>query len=745
MPTLPANYTRQALAAAVSYKWLWDDDWTTVGWLLADYVEFSAGPDLDQAQLTWLYGNILYPGAAEYTVVDPLDLKGAFIQVYFIPIVVGSSVGGAGLGAPTGWVGRCIEVKDSPDGDLADVSGTPPSGIQQLICWGLGHDLDQVPIISTVLTDDLTASGSDPTLVMIRRAVGFNMGKGAIERDKGQVVVGNRSQYSTPQECFAFRTQINGAAQWGLFDAAQYLATYYTLADDDPPGGTPWVPWVVYNPHVGPLTGLTWKEATDNRSTRDIINSLFSRKRALGYWIDPVGTDPDSPTATISVFSLTPTAISLGGGISLGANPNTFSLDFTSDPWLGNLEIRQTSQTLYDQVIARGARKGSVATFSGKDVTLDADWSPSQEMLYDNGASTQAGYGALDDFDKQQRNDAVRQQHALERVYCWWRLSELSGLYGDLYAGHGEATSSYTYVFPTFAQDTGLPVNVDTTGDDYWLEGLRFEHYLPFYIDTDYSGDGIKFGTTINNLPSGSVDDFMQPIVALKLTRDDGSTFYAHADKLAAEQQAAQNVDPWCNFSVSVSMQDQAPGLKLKVHAPGRAQQHLLCKAEFTPCDAADKDDNAAVLDWNDNLLITVYIKADSYAECRVPPDASLTSISITRLVIDVPDAYMDWVCPNTVVALNNGALVRSSGGLVRNDFARLQRIALLASGWYAIPRQTVTIQYNRIALIGFIGDLITSVNGQTVNTVVTKSRYDFVNQTTTVQTSHGELDWNAW
>ena len=644
------------------------------------------------------------------------------------------------------WVGRCVEIKDIPDGNLVDVSGDPPSGQQQIICWGLMHDLDQVPVITTVMSDDDTGSGADPTLQLIHRAVGFNMGKGAIERDRGQVIEGNRSVNNTADGCDAFREKLDGAQTWGLIDAVQYLLKYYVLMDDDPTamGVNDFYPWELNNPFGGSvLSGLIWKEHTDGRSTRDLINLLFNRKRALGYYVDGNGDNVE-----LVLFTMTPVNITLGGGQTLPANPNTLTLDFTNDIWAESVEIRDTGQTQYDQIIARGERKGTVATFSGQDETIKPDWSTSQQDLYNAGASTVAGYGALADWDKQQRNDAVRQQRPLERVYCWWRIYDASP--GHMTARDGEGGSD-TFVFPTFTQDGGLPVNIETTSDNYWYQGLRLEHYLPFYVDTDYSSDYIADGTTVNNLPSGSVDDFQPPIMAMKVTRDNGDTAYVHLDKMASELQAAQDpTSAYGKLSCSLTMQDQAPGFKIQVHAEGRPQQHAICKSEWDTfgggVDTADKDGNAAIFDWTDNLLLTVYIKADSYAECRVPTDAALTSIEITRLVIDVPDAYMDWVVPGTVVAIHDGQLVRSSsGGLVRNDFLRLQRIAMLASGWFAVDRQTATVTYKRFGFLGDIGDLITSINGTTVNTVITSLQYDFVGQKTIIQTQHGELDFGAW
>ena len=58
---LNPDYLRMAAAATVSYKELWSDDWTDLQWLLADTVKFASGPELDKAQLLWLYGRIGYP------------------------------------------------------------------------------------------------------------------------------------------------------------------------------------------------------------------------------------------------------------------------------------------------------------------------------------------------------------------------------------------------------------------------------------------------------------------------------------------------------------------------------------------------------------------------------------------------------------------------------------------------------------------------------------------------------------
>ncbi|HEX4150508.1 MAG TPA: hypothetical protein VHY20_16030, partial [Pirellulales bacterium] len=565
MPTFAPNYTCDGVRPTVSYKAAWEDDWTELEWALADAVKFAAAPGQDEAQLTWFYGNILYPGASAFAVVAPLSLEGMFVLIEFTCTVVA----GEDAGEPTTlyWGGRIVEIKDIPGGVLADVSGTPPCGTQRLICWGLSHDLDQVPVITTVLSDDGLGDPEDdgeddeddPVLTLIHRAVGFNLGKGALERDKGEVIGPNRSTEVTGDECYAFRQSLDGADTLGLIDAANYLLTYYVLGDGDPGNDDfeSFTPWRLANAYgVALLTGLFWREHTDGRSTRELLNLLFNRRRALGWYVD--FGDGDAEAALVVLFTLTPDAIDLGDSITLPANASTVALDLTADAWVEQLEVRATGQTQYDQVIARGERKGTVATYSGQDGTLAVDWSTSQQTLYNAGASTVAGYAALDGFDKQQRTDAIRQQSDLQRVYCWWKLKETDD---QLLACDGEGGSSgaeFSPVFPTFSQVDGS-LSADSS-DPYWFEGLRLGNALPLYVDVDYSTDKISEGTTVSSLPSGSLPDFLPPIVAVKLTRDDGSTtFYARVQNLSAEQQAAQNVDPYCNFSCSVTMQPEFP------------------------------------------------------------------------------------------------------------------------------------------------------------------------------------------
>jgi hypothetical protein len=441
------------------------------------------------------------------------------------------------------------------------------------------------------------------------------------------------------------------------------------------------------------------------------------------------------------LFTLVSTTINLGDGNTLPANPNTLTLDFTADPWIESLEIRQTQQTHYDQIIARGEPKGSVFTVSGADGTIEADWSSSQQTEYNQAASTASGYAGLTEKEKMQRNDAFREQRSLERVYSWMRLPQD----WDGMVNNGEGDGTNTYAFPTINQSTGEVVDATTTGDTFWLQGLRFQSHLPLYVDLDYSDYNIEEDSTINNLPAGSVPDFQPPLAAVKLLRADSSTFYAHIDKVTAEQSPDAGNSNYVRWNADISMQDQSPGFKIKIHAEGRGQQHRLFLEEFTKADATDGWDNLPDMSWRDNLLLTVYCHADSYAECRVPKDSALTSIEITRLVIDVPDAYMDWVAPGTVVGIKDGQLVRSeSGGMVRNDFNRLQKVALLASGWFGVERSTAAIGYKRLAQIAKVGYLITTINGTAVNTVVTKVRYDFEAQKTTIQTQHGEMDFTT-
>jgi hypothetical protein len=133
--------------------------------------------------------------------------------------------------------------------------------------------------------------------------------------------------------------------------------------------------------------------------------------------------------------------------------------------------------------------------------------------------------------------------------------------------------------------------------------------------------------------------------------------------------------------------------------------------------------------------------------EAAVNTDEEYVPGKIQRvLYIHVHDARLDYVVPDTVVAIKDGLLKQSTGGFVRDDRPRLASIARSAAEWYGRTRQTIELKLKQVSEVVKLGWLITDVgpNYQLahVNTPITSCHYDLVAGKTTFRTSHVDIEF---
>lgn len=142
---------------------------------------------------------------------------------------------------------------------------------------------------------------------------------------------------------------------------------------------------------------------------------------------------------------------------------------------------------------------------------------------------------------------------------------------------------------------------------------------------------------------------------------------------------------------------------------------------------------------------MTLTFESTERAKYEVVIDTPAEGEQERVLRIQAPDCRLDYVVPNTVVAVENGALKQTNGGFVRDDRERLANFAEAAAVWYGRTRQTLDLTFKQVRKIVTIGDLIVDV-GPTyqktnVRSVVTAITYDLQNVTTQWETSFAELD----
>lgn len=158
----------------------------------------------------------------------------------------------------------------------------------------------------------------------------------------------------------------------------------------------------------------------------------------------------------------------------------------------------------------------------------------------------------------------------------------------------------------------------------------------------------------------------------------------------------------------------------------------------------ADTEDGASALPAAGNWLLTATLPTDRRLAVRVVIGSPPTIERVRTL--EVPEAIAHWVCNQTVVDVDSlGYLIRHQGDSVYySDVALLRNIAALAVAWYGRRRSSLDVQISGITFEYLPGSLImqskSSYFSTPVETVVTTRRYDFLKQTTSVETSYDEL-----
>lgn len=728
MPTVistnPGTVYLDAPPHRVYTRTLWAASWVLQEHLYCDRLEFAAHPTLPTATLTWRYGLGMPAGETTFAAHARQELEGQYVKIEV------DEVGGTTLR----WYGVIVEVPEDRSGALVDSAGTRTlTGLQELHAVGLEYLLSRQPLAASHV--ERTAPGpGQPSPYEIARAIGFNLG-GGDEQDEYGERLPNRSVDISSEGTYVFAESLFSAADWRTRDIVEYLLRLFAPVDSL---GLRPLDW-----DLDQTVSLTHLEAfkpslpAQGRTVLELLGALINRDILSGWHVkvDHTAT-PEVPT--IKVFTFNDATITLPDATVIVANPDQYSFDFDRAFDITLAGFTTTVANQFDQVICRGGRRGYVFTISGRDATIEADWTTTQRAEYNTAASGAADYGTLDDDEKKLRNANYRAQDTLERVFSWFKVPTTWD--GQARDGVG-GTASEVFV--------GIDVHGDADAAnplEFWYAGLRLERALPLLSDRDYSADKIATDAVTSSAPAGAADEFRPPLVLLRVPGGGSSTDkYAQVEQLATRP----DLEDGQRFSCHMRVQERGLGFVLAVSG---GPQHAIAANASDFVALPDDDADEAVLDWRDNLVATVYVQGDSFVEERYPTDADLAaSVLVTdevrRLWLELPEAHLDYVVPGTVVHIADGDLVHSTGGWLpgRDDRARMKNIAQLAYEWYSEDRKALTLSYRQIRKVVEVGDLVVEIGSgatlESIRTVVTRVTYDLVAGHTTIQTEHIELN----
>lgn len=672
-------------ATVVHVRASWADDWVAVPYLHVESLGYSVGGAFGSAMMRYEYGRIQREGTTAFAAYVPLAIDRYYVRIAYTPNNAGSVV--------SYWYGVIISSTDEPLGTSLSMS----AGNQSLTAVTLDWLLTQKQ-----MTASWVASGSGKQ--EIDRAIAFNGGDG-----ETGTTVENKSSIPGPDGVPVFSEKLINADLWTAADILEYLIEYYPPHDGNGP------PWSINGTVRAHLDWFSPRVPCEGRTLYTVIDSLIDSRRGLAWYVDS-----SSAGCEINVASYSPTTISLSDDKSIPANsPNTVTLD--GERQVGRVVTVTDSQDKYSSVRVTGARRGCCFTVGTHDNTLVSDWSSTDEAMYKQGDPTAATKTLAEDKAK---HDTYRSSDYLRHVYTRFRLPNN----WDGWAGNGTDFPA-SYVCPFVDSFTG---DIAGSGVPFWQDGLRFKKKLPLREFHDYRS---SVESPVDNTPTGATADYLDSFAIANIS---GTRVMTH------ELQAWSNneIGPAGGTEMASNLEVLPNAAALYVRP--QSMPHAQADGEFDM--VVDGSDTPTIFTWL-ALICTVFVEWDAWVEATYPQNAAAEINDIqSEITIQFGDrARMDYVAKGTVLGVEEGNLVMATqDGFVRNDHPILRDVARLAWQWYSESRKAIRMTVQHVSNELEVGDLLGTVDGDTVNSLVTSVRYDFGNGTTDITTQFANIDPRA-
>lgn len=721
----------------------WADAWAEQPHLHPEETIWSTSPTMPTAQLVWPYGRVVQPDASSYSFVDKLDwIPGRYVKIE-MPCELDDAATAA-AGEPVFrnryWFGLIEQIIDDQlgthDYPQFNAQGRPAgtrntaTGTQRFVCFGMEQLLARHRIRTSVFDRGAGLVGNDSTIPF--NLPGGRGNRGLVEYDGA----------------YAFYYDLDGGAAnvstWNTREIVRYLLRRQSPRDTLNARA---IKWRVAADSIDllPNWDLPFLDQ-DNATTLSLLQRVVDRRRLLSFWFDVV-TDAGEDIVEMHVATIVPNDVPLtiAPTAKIVAAANQVVLDYDRDPATHGY-VRDSEIGLYDQVVARGARLCTVATFSHIDGTLAKAWTPGDQTRYEYGAQATANFSTAGLAEQQRRHAAARSDPRLEDVFARFRIPPTwDQRTGDGFGG---------IFFDAFPSSSG-PVPIY-----YPSMGLRSS--LPLAPKVDYSGDRVSLGLAAAAEPKGELEYLpIQSYWKRPVADADGVRRWMRGDEIG-KTALLEGIDPEDAQRISIHAH-AIPGSHSVVFRVSGGPQHAIAAGDFSK---APEDEQPGGWTYRGGAAcVTLALDWGLHVEGIWPPLKPPGKDAIRVLVVEAGQHYERiYVAPMTVVGVSDdGALVRSNGGWIErpsNCVVRLEDFAHLAHAWYSIPHQVATVESRRLVSASSIdlGWLVTSVGdptkpgnpaAKTVNATVTQIKVrweqaadaDPDGPSMTIDTFAGELD----
>lgn len=526
----------------------------------------------------------------------------------------------------------------------------------------------------------------------------------------GDAVIGNRldEKKSVQRDEWhaAISSHVFAAAEgerWGNYDIATFLLNNYQAWNGA---------FFEINANDGIETALNSIIGVydfNQMTIRQALNALICRNRGFSwtYTVDAEGK------VNITPFSLLGEEIKIGD-ITIPANSHKIAVGLWEQETHSVVSVVQDINQTYDRIVVRGSKIKSCCTLRVKDGEIEKEfekaWTAAEETAYKDAAKNSSGYSDLGDDEKAALNDKVRSSDRFGRVFTTLRIKR-----------DWDWKIDGKIVNPLLDDEGKLDIEQQAK---YWNFGKRLLNGLPFKVGFDYSGAG-----PVDKNPSNSEPE-LRSIVA----------FVKKDDKY-------QNIEALDGVSASVRPLSRELGIEVKLRPNYMAAVEHWDAESDEPGKYTD-DVGEKGIDYEE-IIVTAFIETDQMLQVH----RDLNEYENRRtLVIDLPDAELWYVVPDTIIDIDaSGELVEYGGAenIIRDDTERLLVALNAAIAWYSKPHNKITIESKGIDAGLPVGTMITDSDitgiGAT-GAVVTSIELNWQQEipTTTIQTDFAELDFPA-
>ena len=245
----------------------------------------------------------------------------------------------------------------------------------------------------------------------------------------------------------------------------------------------------------------------------------------------------------------------------------------------------------------------------------------------------------------------------------------------------------------------------------------------------------------VKHMPSGSGPELQPPLVVVRVATSPDK--FQFVDKLA-DADFVEGTAEAEEFTTAyhVSVAQDVPGIVLRA-AGGLS--HALAKGSWTGAEPSKLSPEVA----HTTLQATITVEADHHAEAVYPDPAVSAYATAEELLIDVGSEFrVDYLVPDTVIGLDNGDLVTTDGGILRDDRLLLTDIARFAWEWYKSPALLFAGTGQQVEPEWFeLGQMITELGttaATAVGSVIGELVIDIANGTTSITTISDQFELGA-